>query len=1374
VNHEREPEGPGPTQLTPEEIDCALRAAFGSPAAPPPHPDSVLEHLHPALADRPTVALREPPGSDRRSEHPPPIGTAGRFEILDELGRGGLGVVLRGHDVDLGRDVAMKVLHHRHVHDPAMVLKLVDEARVGGQLQHPGIVPVYEMGIDADGRPFFAMKLVEGQTLATLLRARRDLDDDRARLLSIFTQVCQAIGYAHARGVVHRDLKPSNVMVGAFGEVQVVDWGLAKVVDRDGDEPVVVAGTPAYMAPEQARGDDRAVDARADVFGLGAILCELLTGRSPFIGSTADDTRRAAAAADLAPARQALATCGAEPDLRELALRCLDPDPARRPPDGTAVAAAVTAHLASVEARARAAELQLARAETRALEERRRRRLAAALACAAVVIVALGGGGFAWIESAARTRAERAEEQVQHALDRTQAAVGAARAAAAADVAAWSAAQAAAREATAIAAAPDVREPVRERARTALADAEAGGRAAEAAAERAALEARVRARLRQIREERADDWTTSVAQHDAAYAAAFGELGIDVDVAPQGAGPAVAGVRRSPLADDLVAALDDWVRMLGKPGHDAARDPVTLRTIAISADPDPIRTRLRTAWFEGDHGAMLALSADPDRATWPATTQCLLGYVLDGYEHDDEARRVLSDAQRRYPDDFWISHDLALQYPAATPEGLRERVRYLSAALALRPHSHHVQLDLAQAFDTAGESEHAILHAREALRLKPDLGGAWWVLCRCLTRTGDLADAVAAGREAARLLPTQASVWDDLSVALYQSGDVQGALAACREALACGERTAERLDRLGAALDEHGDHEAGIAALREALALDPKLESAHVNLGSALSGIGQIDDAIAEYRTALELLPDDPIPLANLGNLWLKKGDVSTAIDLYREALRHDPDHRTAWVGLAAAHEQLGDAPAAIAARGEVLRVDPEEPTNYRQLGLLLWNAQRLDEAESVLRAGLEVERSAEVLGLLGAVMHGLGHTAEALELLEEALALKPDLAGAHAALGPPLRLSGRLDEAEAHLRRALELCPGTVEAHVNLGVVLEDKGDLASAQREYEAALRLAPRTAIAWRNLGLVHEKRGAFTLAPGCFERAVAAAPDGGLAWFYLGRARYRLGELNGALEALAVAEQLDPDHAHTFLLLADLHSMCGETDRTRVRLDRARDLAGDDLDALVDVGRIYAREGWYEDARALFERAAALGDPGAADAAARCAAALALGRTLPAVLAGEVALEGPQQAIELGLLALREGNAGGAAGLFDFLLGKLGDQAPPDAHFAAALAATALGFGDSTSPDRPDAPAWRQKALHWLGKALDGEATRIRGLESSERGWFLDALLGWHHRPQLAPLRDPDRLARLDDGERAAVRAFWSRYRAVVRELARSPR
>jgi eukaryotic-like serine/threonine-protein kinase len=209
-----------------------------------------------------------------------------RFAPRELIGEGGMGAVLRAFDKDLQRDVAVKVLT-ANSDSGAEIERFVGEARITGQLEHPFIVPVYEFGIDERGARFLCMKLVQGETLEDTLTLAGDerLKPDRlADLLQIFVKVCDAVAFAHSRGVIHRDLKPSNVMIGEFGQVYVMDWGLARALN-DASEPLdlpgAVVGTPSYMAPEQLAGKHDELDERTDVFMLGAILFEILTAQAP-------------------------------------------------------------------------------------------------------------------------------------------------------------------------------------------------------------------------------------------------------------------------------------------------------------------------------------------------------------------------------------------------------------------------------------------------------------------------------------------------------------------------------------------------------------------------------------------------------------------------------------------------------------------------------------------------------------------------------------------------------------------------------------------------------------------------------------------------------------------------------------------------------------------------------------------------------------------------------------------------------------------------------------------------------------------------------------------------------------------------------------
>lgn len=297
----------------------------------------------------------------------------GRIRIKGEVGRGAMGFILRGRDTRLRRELALKVAPAPREELPKQQLaRFIEEAQVTAQLEHPNVVPVHDFGVDPDGRAYFSMKLIRGQSLEEILdkRARGDAktlsEFGLRRLLDIFMQVCQALEYAHAKGVIHRDLKPANIMVGDFSEVLVMDWGVAKLKGRP-DRAVsssnpsqpdsetsplpstvsseakgvssvraektawrtqlgTVVGTPAYMSPEQAQGES--VDERSDLYSLGVMLYELLTGRVPFD----DDDPLVIMTRHLSdtPERPSAINPSAPQALEELALRMLEKDPGRR------------------------------------------------------------------------------------------------------------------------------------------------------------------------------------------------------------------------------------------------------------------------------------------------------------------------------------------------------------------------------------------------------------------------------------------------------------------------------------------------------------------------------------------------------------------------------------------------------------------------------------------------------------------------------------------------------------------------------------------------------------------------------------------------------------------------------------------------------------------------------------------------------------------------------------------------------------------------------------------------------------------------------------------------------------------------------------
>jgi serine/threonine protein kinase len=373
--------------------------------------------------DSPSVAQQSAPG-EVSSSNPT------RYELIEEIGRGGMGAVYRALDVALGRDVAVKLLSDRFAPDSPFAQRFLSEARITGQLQHPGIPAVHQVGTWTDGRPFLAMKLIKGNTLEALLKERADPSAERGRLLGVFEAVCQAVGYAHAHRVIHRDIKPSNIMVGAFGEVQVMDWGLAKVLDASepaadvpGDPKAASAdttavehtqpwtesslkpeggshtqagslvGTAAFIPPEQAVGDFARINERSDVFGLGALLAVILTGKPPYVGTNYELLRAQAVLGQLDDCFARLDASGAEPELVALCKKCLAFEPGDRPRDAGEVAQAVAGLRAAAEERAKLAERERLAAEVQAAEQTKRRKTLQRAAAAVVVVLLLGVAG---------------------------------------------------------------------------------------------------------------------------------------------------------------------------------------------------------------------------------------------------------------------------------------------------------------------------------------------------------------------------------------------------------------------------------------------------------------------------------------------------------------------------------------------------------------------------------------------------------------------------------------------------------------------------------------------------------------------------------------------------------------------------------------------------------------------------------------------------------------------------------------------------------------------------------------------------------------------------------------------------------------------
>jgi tetratricopeptide (TPR) repeat protein len=713
--------------------------------------------------------------------------SAGRYELVEEIAHGGMGVIWRAIDNTLGREVVVKVLMDRFAPDSGTAHRFADEARITAQLQHPAIPPVHDYGRLTDDRPFLAMKLIKGRTLEDLLSQRADPTADRGRFVAVFEQVCQAVAYAHAHRVIHRDLKPGNVMVGSFGEVQVMDWGLAKVLTestvlasadadlrdtlggtlvRGSDDSVTQAGsilgTLAYMPPEQAAGEIGKIDQRSDVFGLGAILAVILTGEPPYAGPDTEVVRVMAIRGDLSACMARLNSCGAEPELVALCRRCLAFAPSDRPPGAGAVAKDVSTFRAATEERARAAESERAAAEARATEQRKRKRWQAAVAAAIVLILALLGVG-AW-----RLDRQAAERQLERAVaaqrDRHEG-------------------QTALKQAQEALTTGDL---LAADAALALAESRVGEDGPTDLSTLLASTKRDRDLVRELRAiddlSWAPDYTSVPKQADVArrFRAAFARYGLDAITADPDV--TVKAVEASRVSAALIAGLSEWFCT-------DLKEP-KLRQLLDRLDPDAGRAEIRSAIQAGDEERVRALVNALDGSKVPACFAASVGFHRMVPQKD--AVRLMTAAWLTHPSDYLLAYRSSVRLWGMVDRA-GEMIAWAQIAVALRPDSPFAHNQLGHSFRGMhkwGDAERSIQRALELGRKYPRYAGAHVNLGNLMLEQGNLDSAETHYRAALAIDPDSGSGYFNMGLVNDRRGDLGAAEEWYRKAVQADPATA--------------------------------------------------------------------------------------------------------------------------------------------------------------------------------------------------------------------------------------------------------------------------------------------------------------------------------------------------------------------------------------------------------------------------------------------------------------------------------------------------------------------------------------------------------------------------------------------------------
>jgi serine/threonine-protein kinase len=736
------------------------------------------------------------------------------YEVQAVLGRGGMGVVYQARHLRLNRLVALKMLLGGAYAGPHERARFQREAEAVAGLRHENIVRVYDVG-DHDGRPYFTMELIEGGSLAQHLAGAPQPAGAAAQLVAT---LAEAVRVAHQGGVVHRDLKPANVLLAADGTAKISDFGLARRLQGGTalTQSGVALGTPSYMAPEQARGQTQAIGPAVDVYALGAILYELLTGRPPFYAETAVATVHQVITQDPVPPSRL--NFQVPRDLETICLKCLQKDPARR----YATAAALANDLR------RFGEGRPIQARPVGWAERSWRWCKQKPTTAALLaLVLLTAGGGLWLERQRADRRGRTREAIEAALAQVPALRVQGR---------WPEAEAVLTQARSRLDEADSADLRRQ-----LAQAEGGLRLA------AALE---RIRLTPAIDGNRFDYR-GMAE---AYAQAFANAGLDV----RGDEETVAvQIRDSALRAQLVMALDHWAYVA-----DALQDRqamARLLDLARRADPDPgWGDRFRKPALWGNQEALRRLAAEaqellakdaPENGP-PTPLVTLLAKKLG--QEDNQAEPLLRAAQGQHPEDFWLNYALGEALRESKPAAA---VGFYRAALATRSTVAAVHFELSMALLRHGEVDEAIRAARKAIQLDPKGRMAHYQLGRCLQASGRLDEAMAEYRRAIQLDPKEWMAHYGLGRCLQASGRLDEAMAEYRRAIQLDPKEWMAHHGLGTCLQASDRLDEAMAEYRRATQLDPRAGLGHEYLAEALLRGGRFAEARTAVRCALELLP---------------------------------------------------------------------------------------------------------------------------------------------------------------------------------------------------------------------------------------------------------------------------------------------------------------------------------------------------------------------------------------------------------------------------------------------------------------------------------------------------------------------------------------
>jgi eukaryotic-like serine/threonine-protein kinase len=828
----------------------------------------------------------------------------GPYKLIEQIGEGGMGTVWMAQQTEpVKRLVALKLIK-AGMDSKQVVARFEAERQALALMDHPNIARVLDGGTTSAGRPYFVMDLVKGVPITRYCDEHRLTPRQR---LELFIPVCQAVQHAHQKGIIHRDLKPSNVLVALYDGKpvpKVIDFGVAKAAGQPLTEETLVTGlgtvvgTLEYMSPEQAQLNNQDIDTRGDVYSLGVLLYELLTGTTPLerkrvkeagllealrlireeetprpstrLG-TAEELPDIAAQRGVEPGRLSGAVRG---ELDWIAIKALEKDRARRYETPNDLALDVQRYLREepVQACPPSAGYRL-----RKFARRNRRALTTLALLGAMLLATAGSVGWALRDRTARQAA--ADDELRRVIDQANVHLGRGQVA-------------------------DAKATI-DKAEWLLPDR---GAEHHRRVKQVKIDLAMVTRLEEIRT--ADpggvlptERGRAHKERRAAYAAAFRDYGIDVESLDAAA--AAERIRSSVIRDQLVTALHDWgwfeppraywftFGKLGPPP--AVEPPPHLRAILRLADPDDCRIELRGPDIDRKRETLEALAEPAKLATLPSSTVILLARALDRSNAQDKAVDVLNAAHQRSPADLWLNVELAARLRQLSdrdrPSRTEEAAACLQAALVVRPNSAGLHVALGRSLQGLGRLDQAAAILRRALELDPGSTAAHQILATTLRKQRRWDEAIAVCRDRLKLTPESVKAHSDLIETYCQARQWENAIAALREA----------------------DRSTGSSRVKLSWLLatcpDPELRNVPEALEIAKQEVEAAEKSGAANPAAANLRKSKKHSACRaLGVAQYRAGKWKDAIDVLETAIGIYGTHAHEAFFLAMAHWQLGDS----------------------------------------------------------------------------------------------------------------------------------------------------------------------------------------------------------------------------------------------------------------------------------------------------------------------------------------------------------------------------------------------------------------------------------------------------------------------------------